>query len=149
MGQRFTLQTGTLAVGDPTMGLVSFSLALPTGDYLLGPQALRRVADESPPDTTRPFISLDSPCLFALDATHAEDFLAWYHRAGNECGYMAHVLAEKVVKFEVDAGVRVGFYWEAEVAGENREGRYTLDPAGVLKGSEERDLSDAESPSEA
>lgn len=134
MGQVFDLKTGTLAVGDPTMGLAHYSLALPAGAYRLGSRAFRGVA--GPANSAQPTIDLDSPCVFALDAAHVDEFDSWYHRVGNECSYMVHALAKRLPEFEAAAGVRVGFYWEHDVAGENHEGQYVLDPARVLKHAE-------------
>ncbi|MFO0796912.1 MAG: hypothetical protein U0804_05505 [Gemmataceae bacterium] len=134
MGQVFDLTTGTLAVGDPTMGLARYPLALPAGAYQLGSQALRRAVGQADPAV--PPIVLDSPCVYALDAAHVAEFESWYHRAGNECAYMALTLAARLPEFEAAVGARVGFYWEDDVAGQAREGRYVLDPARVLKHAE-------------
>jgi hypothetical protein len=130
----FDLKTGTLAVGDPTMGLAHYSLALPAGAYRLGSRAFRRAPGQT--DSAQPPIDLDSPYVFALDAAHVAEFESWYHRVGNECAYMALTLAERLPEFETAVGARIGFYWEHEVAGRNREGQYVLDPARVLKQAE-------------
>ncbi len=132
MGQVFDLKSGRLAVGDPTSGLALYQLSLPAGTYRLGPKSLRRVPGATAPEA-QPFIDLDSPCVYALDATHVEAFEAWYHRVGSECSYMVHALAKRLAEFEAAAGTRVGFYWEQEIAGKGQEGRYVLDPARILK----------------
>lgn len=134
MGHVFDLKTGSLAVGDPTMGLARYSLALPAGAYRLGSQAFRRAAGQA--ISTQPLINLDSPCVFALDAAHIAEFESWYHRTGNECSYMALTLAKRLPEFETAVSARVGFYWEHEVASQDCEGQYVLDPAGVLKATE-------------
>lgn len=134
MGHVFDLTTATLAVGDPTMGLARYPLALPAGAYRLGPRAFRRAAGQA--NSSQPLINLDSPCVFALDAAHVAEFESWYHRVGNECAYMAFTLAERLREFETVVGSRVGFYWEHEVAGQNREGQYVLDPSRVFKQAE-------------
>jgi hypothetical protein len=132
----FDLKTGSLAVGDPTMGFARYTLPLAPGAYRLGPQAFRYVAANSAVELGQPIISLDNPCVFAPDASHVVEFEAWYHRIGNECAYMALTLAERLTEFEAAVGARVGFYWEHEVAGYDREGQYVLDPTGVLQEAE-------------
>jgi hypothetical protein len=126
----FDLESGTLAIGDPAMGLARYPLRLAPGAYRLGSQAFQLNAGDNEP---APLISLDSPCVYALDAAHLAKFKEWYHRVGNECNYMALTLAERLPEFESAVGARVGFYWEREVAGDDREGEYVLDPAGVFK----------------
>jgi hypothetical protein len=134
VGQVFDLKTGVLAIGDPTMGLAQYSLTLKAGAYRLGPKAFRRPVGKA--DSAKPLIDLDSPCVFALDAAHVPEFKAWYHRVGNECSYMVLTLEQRLPEFEAIIGSRVGFYWEEEIAGENREGQYILDPAKIIKQAE-------------
>lgn len=131
MGQVFDLKTTTLAVGDPTMSLALYQLSLPVGAYRLGSQAFRRATAEESSD--QPTFGLDSPYAFAMDAAHIAAFDVWYHRLGKECSYTILTLVERLSEFESAVGSRIGFYWEHEVAGGDREGRYILDPAGVVK----------------
>jgi hypothetical protein len=132
MSRVFDLQSGRLAVGDPTMGLARYSLSVSPGPYQLGNRAFRRVEDVRA-IATEALINLDSPCVFALDDSHVASFEEWYHRVGNECAYLVLTIAERLSEFESVVGSRVGFYWEHEVAGKNREGQYTLDIAQVEK----------------
>lgn len=115
------------------MGLARYPLALQPGSYRLGPRALRRVDNSKAASSAKALIDLDTPCVFALDESHAGEFVEWYHRTGNECSYMALTIAERLPEFEAAVGARVGFYWEREVAEGDHEGQYVLDPATVLK----------------
>src|SRR5262245_55259102 len=82
MERGFDIKTGSLAIGDPTMGLVTFDLQLPSGRYRCEPGAIR-------PRTARDTktITLDGPYLFVVDASLADKFLEWYNREFNECGF--------------------------------------------------------------
>jgi hypothetical protein len=46
---------------------------------------------------------------------------------------MVLTIVERLPEFESSLGSQVGFYWEHEVAGKNREGSYTLDVTKILK----------------
>ncbi len=126
MGSAFDTRSGEVAVGDPVMGLVRFRLAGP-GAYALGPGALRPVAEDAEG------MSLDGPYVFAVDAVHAEELTRWFHRVGREHNYDVLLVTERLSELETAIGCRVGFYWEQELAGATREGRYTLDLTGVRK----------------
>jgi len=128
MDAAFDVRTDSIAIGDPAMGLVHYALAVPAGRYRLEAGALR-AGDDS--DATA--IRLDGPYLFVVDASAEEEFLRWFHRAFDECGYIIPRVVERLEEATAGLGVRVGFYWEEELVGEAREGTYRLDPAKVVK----------------
>jgi hypothetical protein len=133
----FELKTGRVAIGDPAMGLARYSLNRPPGLYRLSGWAFLMVDDLStvPADA---IIDLNAPYVFVLDEGRLAEFERWYHQVGNECSYMVLAIVQRLPEFETAAGTRVGFYWEREVAGENFEGQYILDPDEVLEASGER-----------
>jgi hypothetical protein len=59
MERGFDIQTGSVATGDPTMGLVTYDLRLPAGRYCCEAGALRRPTAED-----AQVITLDGPYLF-------------------------------------------------------------------------------------
>jgi hypothetical protein len=124
----FDVRSGCIAIGDPTMGLPHYPLNLPAGRYRLQPGALREVAG-----TKSAPISLDGPFLFVVDASLEAEFLSWYHRTFDECGYIVPRVVERLPEVEAKLGVRIGFYWEEELVGAAKEGTYQLDPANVIR----------------
>lgn len=76
-------------------------------------------------------MDLDGPYLFVLDQKYLQKFEDWYHQVGGECSYMIHAIAGRLGEFESSSGTRIAFYWSADVASGNRQGRYVLDASGI------------------
>jgi hypothetical protein len=128
MERGFDVKTGSIAIGDPTMGLVTFDLRLQPGHYRCDPGLLRQ-----PTAKDAQTISLDGPYLFVVDAALAERFLEWYNRAFNECGFVIPAVAMRLDKAAKTLGVEVGFYWEETLSGRAQEGTYALDVSLIVK----------------
>ena len=83
---QFHIETGTVAIGDPAMGLAEFALRLPPGDYRLAVGAL---CESSEPEKAA--IRLDGPYLFVVDAASKgrfeECFPPHSQAAAWECPY--------------------------------------------------------------
>ncbi len=112
------------------MGLARYRTSLCPGSYQLLPNSLCPLAAPSKlsPDAV---ISLDSPCVFALDASHLAEFMSWYHRVGGDCSYVVPIIVDQLHTFESAVGARVAHYWEHEVGEGDRERTYYLDTAKV------------------
>ena len=119
---KFTVTSGRIAIGDPTMGLVEIEVG-GSGQYRLQCGAL------TPPQSGAAKISLDSPAIFVVDATHREELEEWYHRVGNETSYDLMSIQERLAEAQKELGVEIGFYWENELAPNAEEGAYGLDIA--------------------
>jgi hypothetical protein len=124
----FDIQTGSIAIGDPTMGLVTYDLGLPPGRYRCDPGALRR---PTPKDAQT--ISLDGSYLFVVDAVLADKFLGWYNRVFNECGFVIPRVAMRLDEAAKAVGAEVGFYWEETLSGRAQEGAYALETSLIVK----------------
>jgi hypothetical protein len=131
MEQGFDVGTGSIAIGDPAMGLVTFDLGLLTGRYHCNRGALREPTDK---DTQR--IRLDGPFVFIVDSAKKDQFLEWYHRTFRECGFVIPMVAMRLGEATTELGVQVGFYWEEMLAGKSREGTYALDRTMISGGIE-------------
>ena len=83
MEQGFDVLSGSTAIGDPAMGLVTFDLRLSPGHYRCNRGALR-----APTANDRQTIPLDGPFVFLVDAAQKERFLEWFHRTFNQCGFV-------------------------------------------------------------
>src|SRR5262245_39912707 len=112
MERGFDIQTGSVAIGDPTMGLVTYDLRLAPGRYRCDPGALRRATAK---DTQT--ITLDGPYLFVVDAALTDGFLEWYHRTFEECGFVIPKVAMRLEEAAKALGAEVGFYWEQTLSG--------------------------------
>jgi hypothetical protein len=128
MERAFDINSGSVAIGDPTMDLVTYDLALPPGRYRCDPGALRR-----PTVTDTLKIRLDGPFLFVVDAALSEKFLEWYHRTGIECNYDILKVAMRLGEATQFLGAEVGFYWEETLSGRAQEGTYALDSSLIVK----------------
>jgi hypothetical protein len=128
MERGFDIKTGSVAIGDPTMGLVTYHLGLPSGRYRCDPGALRRPTAEDART-----ISLDGPYLFVVDGAFADRFLEWYNRAFNECGFVIPKVAMRLDDAAKALGVEVGFYWEETLSGRAQEGSYALETSLIIK----------------
>lgn len=127
MERDFDIQTGSIAIGDPTMGLVTFNLRLPVGRYRCDPGTLRR-----PTEKDAQTVTLDGPYLFVVDAALAEKFLKWYHRTLSECGFVIPKLAMRLGEAAKFLGAEVGFYWEETLSGRAQEGTYAVDTRSIV-----------------
>ncbi len=127
----FTLETGSIAIGDPVMGLARYPVSLPPGCYVLEPGALKHVIAADSDETSLPLVDLDGPYVYVLDASKCEQFETAFHEVGNECSYMMMEMQNRHQDIERKTGTQIGFYWEEELAGENREGKYVLDTAKI------------------
>ena len=123
---QFHIETGTVAIGDPAMGLAEFALRLPPGDYRLAVGAL---CESSEPEKAA--IRLDGPYLFVVDAASKGRFEECFHELFEECGYAIPDLVERLDELSSRVGRKVGFYWEGELTGVYIEGSYDLDPACI------------------
>jgi hypothetical protein len=128
MERDFDVQTGSIAIGDPAMGLVTFALHLPPGRYCCNPGALRPATAED-----LQTISLDGPFLFVVDAALSNQFLEWFHRTFNECGFVIPKVAMRLDEAATALGAEVGFYWEETLSGRAQEGTYALDATQIVK----------------
>jgi hypothetical protein len=128
MERGFDIKTGSVAIGDPTVGLVTYELRLASGRYRCDPGTLRRPTDD---DAQK--ICLDGPYVFVVDASLADRFLEWYHRAFNECGYMIPNVAMRLDEAARALGAEVGFYWEHTLSGRAQEGTYALETSLIVK----------------
>jgi hypothetical protein len=126
MEQGFDVKTGSIAIGDPAMGLVTYDLRLPPGRYRLNFGALRQ-----PTANDLQKISLDGPYLFVMDASVVTRFLEWFHRTYEECGYIIPRVEMRLDEAATTLGAKVGFYWEETLSGLAQEGVYALDVAEV------------------
>ncbi len=127
----FTLETDSISIGDPAMGLARYSVSLAPGRYTLDAGALKPVDEADAIEGSVPRIDLDGPYLYVLDTSKTEQFEAAFHQLGNECSYNLMVMQSRHEELESKVGSQIGFYWEADVAGTNREGTYMLDIAKV------------------
>jgi len=50
---------------------------------------------------------------------------------GNKCNYMMYEIEERHSEIEEKLGVKIGFYWEADVTSESCEGQYFLDVSKI------------------
>src|SRR5262245_54291181 len=130
MERGFDITSGSLAIGDPTMGLVQFDLQLPPGRYRCERGSLR-----SPGSKDTQTIRLDGPYLFVVDASCCDQFLEWYHRTFDECGYDITRVAMRLDEAAEALGTAPGFYWEESLSGEAREGTYALEKSLIVKSS--------------
>jgi hypothetical protein len=128
MERGFDIQTGSVAIGDPTMGLVTYNLRLSAGRYRCDPGSLRR-----PTEMDAQTITLDGPYLFVVDAALTDRFLEWYHRTLNECGFEIPKVAMRLDEAAKALGAEVGFYWEETLSGQAQEGTYALETSLVVK----------------
>ncbi len=128
MERGFDVRSGSVSIGDPTMGLTKFDLRLPIGRYRCDPGTLRVPSTK---DTQT--ICLDGPYLFVVDAMLTDRFLEWYHRVFNECGFVIPALAMRLNEAAKAIGAEVGFYWEETLSGIAQEGTYALDAECIVK----------------
>lgn len=128
MERGFDIKTGSVAIGDPTMGLVTYDLRLPAGRYRCDPGALRQ-----PTANDGQTICLDGPYLFVVDASLADKFLEWYHRTFNECGCIIPNVAMRLDEAAKVLGAEVGFYWEETLSGRANEGTYALETSLIVR----------------
>jgi hypothetical protein len=128
MERGFDIKTGSIAIGDPTMGLVTYDLQLPPGRYSCNPGALR-------PRTAKDVqtISLDGSYLFVVDASLSDRFLEWYKSAFNDCGFIIPKVAMRLDEAAKSLGAEVGFYWEETLSGRAQEGTYALDTSSIVR----------------
>jgi|688.fasta_scaffold159125_3 hypothetical protein len=124
---KFTLETGSIAIGDPVMGLARYSVSLPPGRYELEAGALVQVNGIDVEKDNAPSINLDGPYIYVLDAAKVQQFEIAFHEIGNECSYMMLEMQNRHHELEKRTGTLIGFYWEEELAGASREGKYVLD----------------------
>ena len=124
----FEVRTGSIAIGDPAMGLVVFNLGLSPGQY-----RLERGALMDPQDHDGRKITLDGPFLFVVDAIAMEGFLKWLHRTFEECQFVIPEVAMRLNEAAVELGLEVGFYWEDTLSGRAQEGTYALDTAKITE----------------
>ena len=109
------------------MDMADYDLALDPGFYRLQAGALH----EDSADVT-PRINLASPYLFVVDAAVKDAFLSWFHRVSQECNYRIPMVIERLGDAENTLGLRVGFYWEDDLANSSKEGIYHLDASKVI-----------------
>jgi hypothetical protein len=128
MERGFDIKTGSVAIGDPTMGLVTYDLRLSPGRYRCDPGVLRQ-----PTANDKQTICLDGPYLFAVDAGLSDKFLEWYRRTFKECGYIIPKLAMRLDDAAKALGLEVGFYWEETLSGKAKEGTYALETSLIVK----------------
>jgi hypothetical protein len=129
MERGFEIKTGSVAIGDPTMGLVNYDLGLPPGRYRCDPGALRR-----PTAKDAQTITLDGPYLFVVDAALTGRFLEWYHRTFNE-GFFP---IEADLRAAKDFGGLVEPHrylrnHESALSGRAQEGTYALETRLIVK----------------
>ena len=122
----FTIQSGKLAIGDPTMGMVIFEFPR-CGDFTLQKGALQTI------DNDKKVISLDSPGVFVVDAENLNEFEKWYHKTGNEVSYALNLLAERTDEISTKLNRKVAFFWEEDLSGSPQEGQYTLNLTKITK----------------
>ncbi|MDX1632364.1 MAG: hypothetical protein R3234_10910 [Thermoanaerobaculia bacterium] len=121
----FEIKSGSLAVGDPTVGLVELDLGLEPGFYRLAAGALiPAVVGDS-------LIDLTNPYLFAVDASVQEEVEDWFEEVGEECSYQIRQIIDRLPELEEELGIRVSFYWETDLAGLAREGQYRLNENAI------------------
>ncbi len=128
MERGFDIKTGSVAIGDPTMGLVTYDLRVPPGRDCCDPGTLRRPTAEDPQT-----ICLDGPFLFVVAAALADRFLEWYHQTFNECGFDITKVAMRLDEAAKSDGAEVGFYWEETLSGRAQEGSYALETSLIIK----------------
>lgn len=128
MERGFDIQTGSVAIGDPTMGLVTYELCLPLGHYRCDPGALR-----VPTAKDAQTIALDGPYLFVVDAALTDRFLEWYHHTFNECGFVIPRVVMRLDEAAKALDAEVGFYWEETLSGRAQEGTYALETRLIVK----------------
>src|SRR5262249_33753940 len=112
MERGFDIQTGSIAIGDPAMGMVRFDVGLPRGRYCCHRGALRETTDED-----GQAIRLNGPFVFVVDAALVERFLEWFHRTFNECRFVIPKVAMRLDEVAAELGAKVGFYWEETLSG--------------------------------
>ncbi len=128
MERGFDIKTGSVAIGDPTMGLVTYDLGLLPGRYRCEPGTLRRPTVED-----KQTINLDGPYLFVIDGALADKFLEWYELTFNECGYDLIKIVMRLDEAAKLLGAEVGFYWEQTLSGSPQEGTYALETSLIAK----------------
>jgi len=128
MERGFDIRTGSVTIGDPAMGLVTYGLRLPPGRYRCAPGALRR-----PTANDAQTICLDGPHLFVVDTAFSNKFLDWYKQTFNECGFVVPKVAMRLDEAATAIGVQVGFYWEETLSGHAQEGTYALETSLIIK----------------
>jgi hypothetical protein len=127
----FDLLTKAISIGDPVMRMAEYKVSLEVGRYTLAPGALRP-SDESNADGERiELIDLDAMYLYVVDSSKRNAFEKAFHEMGNECNYMMYEIEERHSEIEEKLGVKIGFYWEADVTSENCEGQYFLDVSKI------------------
>lgn len=127
----FTLETGSVAIGDPVMGLARYSVSLSPGRYALEMGALKQIDGTESEENRLPLIDLDGPCIYILDASKIEQFETAFHEVGKECSYMMMEMQNRHKEIEQKTGAQIGFYWEEKLAGASREGRYVFDTTRI------------------
>lgn len=121
----FEIKSGSLAVGDPTVGLVELDLGLEPGFYRLAAGALiPAVVGDS-------LIDLGNPYLFAVDASVREEVEDWFEEVGEECSYQIRQMVDRLPELEEELGIRLSFYWETDLAGRAMEGQYRLNENAI------------------
>jgi hypothetical protein len=123
MNEVFALSSGTVAIGDPTMGLVEVAVSLPPGSYRLVRGALRRPASSE----ERPLVDTETMVVYAMDATVAERFEEVFHRMAETVSYDMSEMLTLHDKLQSEVGETVGFYWVGELSGEWTESTFAFD----------------------